>query len=321
DRARGGAGPDSPAGSPDLLYDGSPYGRGVVLVARDGTRATLPAGGAVKTVIAVPDGWVLTRVARDGTDSGQFVDRTGRLLQQSDRIEGMAVNATGTRAAAHLQDGKIRIWDLTHNADAVKETRLPAGVRVAGWVGDRVLLRLPGTGSYSRYDYWDPGLGEYRSEPGDESLRALGGRSDGRTLVALGERDGQPCLVLVDVAKRFRPVSGPHCGDPVRLAPVAPGDLLPLVSPDGRTLLARTPSGEAATFAVDDVIAGTAKAAVLGSLGADPVVRVNWAAGAVFAQTPDRYLHCRTGAGGCVEYEPATEDGLPPTRLVIRFPV
>ena len=322
-RDSSGAGQEQPGRNEiraDLLYDGSANGREVVLIARDGKRATLPAGGAVKTAVAVPGGWVVSRVAKDGSDSGQFLDATGRLLNERGRIGGMYVNTTGTRGAVVGDDGTVRVWDLTRNGAEIKASALTDDVHAVGWVGDRVLIRTRGDTSFYRYDYWDPTRGDYQPALSDVRLQVLGGRDDGNTLVAVMESNGASCLVTVDAGDMFRVLREPPCDGSVRLVKDSNDDLLPLVSPDGRTLLARNRAGEPAVFDVDSLIRGQAEASVLKRLGGQKVTRASWAAGTVFVQTPDRYLRCPTDTGECVAYQPGKQDGMAPTRLVVRLP-
>ena len=303
----------------DLLYDGAPDS--AVLVARSGEHATLSAGTAVSFVIGVRNGWIVGRAtAAKGVYLTQQVDLQGTLLREVANTTGVFVNNAGTRVAVITTDSKATAWDPGAPNQTLRTTTLPSGVKGGGWVGTMLLLRLSTDNApYYAYDYWDPGQGGYQPTPSTAGLYPLGDSGDGKTLVALTKGPGGvACLTYAQVLNKFQTTGTPRCDTGLTLInPVAnTDDVLPVLSPDGTTLVGRRGS-DVVAYPVE---AGGTEAHLTG-LPDSSITRVSWAAGVLFVQTASgAFYHCLLAGGSCSEFTPAAVDGIPVTRIVVRFP-
>jgi len=294
---------------PDMLYDGT----SPVLHTRDGNRVPLPAGGAVKGVIGVPSGWMVSRDAGGGTFVAQYLDRNGALVKQSGSITGYYVNAAGTRVALATTDQQVLVWDLDKSAFPSYTTAVSGGAKPIGMIGDNVLIRVGGGDSY---DYWAPAQGNYKQTPSTTALIPLGGRAQDGKLVGITKPDG--CLSLFDVENGFTPTGKPLCDPNLTLTRVA-STILPVLSPDGRFLVVRR-GGDTVAVDVDAALAGNGNAFHRLDLGAD-IESVAWGRSVLYAKTTaGRYLRCQLTDGACATIDvPADSGGLTPTKPVVRF--
>ncbi|GEM_PF-1850692 len=305
--------------NPDVLYGGA-AGQPVKLVGRDGDVVDLAAGGKVQAVFRLADGWVIRRaLTAAGTDTNvvvQQLDKTGNVLRTEQNTVSLLVDPAGTRIAVTDKAGTSTAWKVSSLA-TLGTTTLPSGKRLSGWVGPRLLVRVTDDGRFNRYDYWYPEQGEYRAAAASSGMALLGDSGDGTNLVALTQGTGSAvCISVLDVANQFQPTGSPRCDTGLTLAGLSNDDQLPVLSPDGTTLVARRGNGGVA------YPMGTSGGAevTLDGLPHTTITKVTWGQGVIFTQTADGFLRCPLAGGGCAELTLAPRDELPVTQLVVRFP-
>jgi hypothetical protein len=301
----------------------------VTLVAGDGTEATLPDGGPVVAAIAVPDGWLVLR--EDSGGAGKTlsqVDARGTVRREEPATTGFYVNPTGTHVAVFKEStasdggGAVTAWKVGDPAATIGMAQIPAGIRPYGWVGDTLLLvrHLDGDDpQFPHLDTWDPRGGSYEQTLSDLPLAVLGDSGTGNSLVAITRDDaGHLCLGAFAIAG-FSPVREPDCDTGIDLERTSLYDRLPLISPDGKTLLARDGDG-LATYPLRDGHRDGDPAKLDLPAGFD-FANITWTRKLVFLQSDDgTYARCRLDSGECAEFAPEPHDGVAPTRLVVRFP-
>ena len=298
---------DHPDQLPDLLYQGEHP----MLRSYDGKWIILEDADEASTVIAVPEAWVVTFTTGNQRKAA-ILSPSGRYVVGPDPTSRVSVSTDGTMAA-FVDDRHVTVYELP-GGDPRAETDLPAGGHTAGWAGHRLLVQL-GNGTY---DSWDLGQGGYQQTGSGATLEPLGGRADNtERLVGI---TGDKCLAMYDVPDDFQQIGDPACDSPLNLKRNG-DDALPIVSPDGRTLLAYDGDGHARVVAVDDLLDSAQAETVELDIDGASIARVAWENRLVFVQTADDgYFRCGTSEGRCTAITlPEGKAGAEPVRPVVRF--
>ncbi len=287
---------------------------GRLLRTPDGQYVNLPPGERVLDAVRVRVGWVVT-MAVGPSATVWFIrpDRNELQLTGGTQV-AVAVHPGGRRAAVAVRGPGPPALDVyaLPSGERVAHTPLPADAYLAGWAGDRVLLR---TGDQADGPWplgtWLPGTTPYAPGTATGEFSVLGTR-DGATVLAA---DKQDCLLLLRIADDT--VAGRRCG--LRIAFAPPG---PWAAPDGLTLLAVRSTGGLAFVDVDAALAGRPALRDTGLPAALAPVTVVWEdPGTALIQVRDgtdnfRLVRCRTATLRCEQVLVAPLGTAEPAALV-----
>ncbi|GIG67254.1 hypothetical protein [Phytomonospora endophytica] len=227
----------------EYITPGGPNGHDVLHTA-GGRELEIPAFfTGVRTVIAVPNGWVLGANGNshiDGDGDGEpdgggagLIDRDGELTMltgpDADAVLN-AVSADGSLIAWLMPDDVLHVAEIgPSGAENEVTTPVEPGVDVLAWSGDLLAIgqspndvTLP-----QRWDVWDPRSGDFEPDWAEGVLETVA-LPDERALVSVREND-DPCLVYLDTS------TGNELGKRCQSFIGGPLD----VSPDGKTLYLR----------------------------------------------------------------------------------
>jgi hypothetical protein len=219
------------------------------LLTMAGRAVDLTAGvGRVAEAYQVGGGWLVLS-SQDGGDSLWYVANKRSPRRLLTTVAAIVVAAAGDRVAwrdaEHVYVSKL----LRNRLTAVRGTRVPAGTRPVGFVGDGLLLeRRSQEEVVGSYAVWWPARGELRGR-WRPATGVYGAMPDHRRVIAQLAGGKGPCLALLDALADLA-VLEQRCDVPLTAGAIG------WVSPDGRWLVAERTAAESVLIDVSSVFGG-----------------------------------------------------------------